>query len=511
MARIEILCCLYQMKFLRLLLSCLLLVVAEAQYNATYTGDLTYYGLQSPPGAGHCSSQFSGSSTQPWTTGVKAFMALNHPQYGDSSWCGLCIAYRALGPGSGATEPPTTFTYAQISDECPEVLMLVLCLSAPCFSSDVPPATHQPRGLSCNLWSSIQLSRLRRSRLDRSCTCRVSSLPITCLVAPQCKSGDLDIGLDGDGRWQGEWHGVACDTGGTGFYYSTQGSNNYYLKLQVSNTALTVSGVQMMVGGSYAQLTRTVDNYWQLYSASPIAIPAAVKITSSLGEVVEDSFSPSSLSGPPSQGTGQFSIPEGMEVVGGATATPVGTSGPASPQVVTPTPLPTALSSTLVPVPASTESGNCTVPVSPYGQCGGMGGDCVNLGGCQNAPLAGLCCSDGFQCTEINKWFYYCSRNSTSGAESASALITIPDYSQCGGSDVWGTTLDVVASDGVWNGTQCSTGFQCVRFDQYTWQCRDTPSVIPPALNAPVSSLNNGSAAESGNSQVSLTQASCYA
>lgn len=311
---------------------------------------------------------------------------------------------------------------------------------------------------------------------------------------------------------------MACNTGGTGFYYSTQGSNNYYLKLQVSNTALTVTGVQMMVGGSYAQLTRTIDNYWQLFSASPIAIPASVRITSALGEVVEDMFSPSSLSGPPCQGTGQFSVPAGMEVVGGgdtSLSSPAhasgGTPGPASPAFASPVPVGTAISSTHVTTPASAETGNCTIPVSPYSQCGGMGGDCENLGGCQNAPLAGLCCSDGFQCTEINKWFYYCSRNLTGGTESASDFVTLPDYSQCGGSDVWGTTLNVIARDGVWNGTQCSAGFQCVRFDKYTWLCRDIPSVIPPALNAPVSSTKNGTAAESGNSQVSLTQASCYA
>lgn len=110
---------------LRLLVLSIMLAIGSAQYNTTYTGDLTFYGLQSPPGAGHCSSQFSGSSTQPWTTGVTAFMALNAPQYGDSSWCGLCIAYRALGPGSGATRPSETFEYAQISDECPEVRSFV--------------------------------------------------------------------------------------------------------------------------------------------------------------------------------------------------------------------------------------------------------------------------------------------------------------------------------------------------------------------------------------------------
>ncbi len=108
---------------LHLLVVCFLFGHGDAQYDTSFAGDLTFYGLQSPPGAGHCSSQFSGSSTQPWTRGVTAFLALNAPQYGDSSSCGMCIAYRATGPGSGATRPSTKFAYGQISDECPEVML----------------------------------------------------------------------------------------------------------------------------------------------------------------------------------------------------------------------------------------------------------------------------------------------------------------------------------------------------------------------------------------------------
>lgn len=293
---------------------------------------------------------------------------------------------------------------------------------------------------------------------------------------------------------------MACNTGKSGFYYSTQGSNNYYLKLQVSNTALIVKGVQIKLGNSYAQLARTIDNYWQLSSGSPIAIPVSVKITSITGEVVEDTWRPSSISGPPVQGKGQFSVPKGMEVVGGGKLPAPGPSSPA--------PKPAPVSST---APASVESGNCSVPVAPYGQCGGMGGSCELLGGCQNTPLPGLCCSKGYQCSEINKWFYFCDRKPSAAVESASDLVTIPDYGQCGGGDTWGTELNVLGRDAVWNGTQCGDGFQCVRFDQHTWQCRDTPVIIPAALNAPVSSSTNGSSAESGNAQVPITQASCYA
>lgn len=53
---------------------------------------------------------------------------------------------------------------------------------------------------------------------------------------PECAEGDLDLATSGDGRWGVEWQAVQCNTGDTPVQYSFQGSNNYYLKLQVANT-----------------------------------------------------------------------------------------------------------------------------------------------------------------------------------------------------------------------------------------------------------------------------------
>ena len=53
---------------------------------------------------------------------------------------------------------------------------------------------------------------------------------------PECKSGDLDLAQSGNGRYNVEWQAVQCDTGDTPVQYSFQGSNDYYLKLQIANT-----------------------------------------------------------------------------------------------------------------------------------------------------------------------------------------------------------------------------------------------------------------------------------
>jgi len=54
-------------------------------------------------------------------------------------------------------------------------------------------------------------------------------------LCPECLAGSLDQEIAGDGRWTIEWHPVQCAVGSTPFVYSFQGSNPYYIKMQVSN------------------------------------------------------------------------------------------------------------------------------------------------------------------------------------------------------------------------------------------------------------------------------------
>lgn len=86
-------------------------------FGQTSVGDGTYYGVTN--GAGHCSFQFSNSETLPWTTGINTFVALNAPQYGDSTPCGLCLQFHGTGPGSGGDPISPSPQFALIADECP--------------------------------------------------------------------------------------------------------------------------------------------------------------------------------------------------------------------------------------------------------------------------------------------------------------------------------------------------------------------------------------------------------
>lgn len=71
--------------------------------------------------------------------------------------------------------------------------------------------------------------------------CAADAIPLTTQyvlvsnLCPECKAGDLDQEIAGDGRWKIEWHPVQCAVGSTPFVYSFQGSNPYYIKMQVSN------------------------------------------------------------------------------------------------------------------------------------------------------------------------------------------------------------------------------------------------------------------------------------
>lgn len=83
-------------------------------------------------------------------------------------------------------------------------------------------------------------------------------------LCPECHTGDLDQELNGDGRWLIEWEPVQCNVGYTSFVYSFQGSNGYYIKLQVANTRVPVRSVWWGARGKWWPMERTGDNYFQV-------------------------------------------------------------------------------------------------------------------------------------------------------------------------------------------------------------------------------------------------------
>ena len=66
-------------------------------------------------------AQYGDAYARPWTAKLARGVAMNAPQYGGSEPCGMCIAYRGTGRGSGADPVPVDeLQFALVTDLCPE-------------------------------------------------------------------------------------------------------------------------------------------------------------------------------------------------------------------------------------------------------------------------------------------------------------------------------------------------------------------------------------------------------
>jgi hypothetical protein len=83
-----------------------------------------------------------------------------------------------------------------------------------------------------------------------------------CDQCPECKFGDLDQQMGGDGRWRVEWYPVQCPVGGSNFRFGFQGGNPWYRKMMVANARVPLKSVRIWESGAWKSLTGTIDNYW---------------------------------------------------------------------------------------------------------------------------------------------------------------------------------------------------------------------------------------------------------
>jgi len=150
----------------------------------------------------------------------------------------------------------------------------------------------------------------------------ISKTPFIAFVTdkcPGCAAGDIDLNKAGDGRWKISWKSVACPIASTDkFFYKFEGSNNWYIKVQVVNAKLPIKAVAITLNNKDYPLTRSADNFW-LLSPIPIPLPSPpnnfslkVKVTSSAGETVTDTITIvggniETNNGKRIQGTAQFS------------------------------------------------------------------------------------------------------------------------------------------------------------------------------------------------------------
>eukprot|EP00026_Physarum_polycephalum_P015188 Phypoly_transcript_15813.p1 GENE.Phypoly_transcript_15813~~Phypoly_transcript_15813.p1 ORF type:complete len:283 (+),score=30.89 Phypoly_transcript_15813:98-850(+) len=111
---------------------------------------------------------------------------------------------------------------------------------------------------------------------------------------PTCESGGLDSNLGLDGAWDMEWTLIECPMPSSkpNIQFAYQGSNPYYIKIQVRNTRVPVSNVFITQGGKEVELVRTTDNFWNApkdYKGFPITTPIPIRIVSILGDSIRDS------------------------------------------------------------------------------------------------------------------------------------------------------------------------------------------------------------------------------
>ncbi len=133
---------------------------------------------------------------------------MDNPLFFNSQTCGMCIAMRGTGPGSGGITGSR--------DHAPNHRSLHLQLYGRLMLADI----LAKRSLLCFAGDPIPLT---------------TQYVLVSNLCPECKTGDLDQEKAGDGRWKIEWHPVQCAVGSTPFVYSFQGSNPYYIKMQISN------------------------------------------------------------------------------------------------------------------------------------------------------------------------------------------------------------------------------------------------------------------------------------
>uniref|UniRef100_A0A2C9M9B3 Uncharacterized protein n=1 Tax=Biomphalaria glabrata TaxID=6526 RepID=A0A2C9M9B3_BIOGL len=82
---------------------------------------------------------------------------------------------------------------------------------------------------------------------------------------------------------------VQCPVGSSTIQYAFQGSNPYYLKLQIRNARIPITGVQVHRNNVWVTMHHSGDGYWLLNDSQ--AMPAGafgIRLTAANGHVLED-------------------------------------------------------------------------------------------------------------------------------------------------------------------------------------------------------------------------------
>lgn len=142
---------------------------------------------------------------------------------------------------------------------------------------------------------------------------------------PTCAANDLDltpsafaaIGTPSNGIEPVTWQVVDCPVSGP-IAFLFQGSNPFFLKLQVRNHRYGVAGMAIQTGATYAPMTRVSDNFFQYAPGSSILFPINLRLTDVNGAAIDDTITGA---GPVNdvviQGTAQFPFCSAIILVDG--------------------------------------------------------------------------------------------------------------------------------------------------------------------------------------------------
>ncbi len=108
-------------------------------------------------------------------------------------------------------------------------------------------------------------------------------------LCPECKSGDLDLSEQAfvqiadksAGRVKISWTPVACAVSGPIGVHFKEGSNPYWMAVQVRNSRLPIKKIELQQSGNWVSLASQTYNYYVADSPDPGPGPFTFRITSS--------------------------------------------------------------------------------------------------------------------------------------------------------------------------------------------------------------------------------------
>ncbi|XP_067665001.1 expansin-YoaJ-like [Haliotis asinina] len=101
--------------------------------------------------------------------------------------------------------------------------------------------------------------------------------------------GDIELAEEGDGSWEVHIQAMQCPVGNTKIEYRFQGSNPWYIKLQVRNARLPVNSILVDRHGQLLPMKHRSDGFWELSARTEL--PIKLELTSVNGEPIRDSIS----------------------------------------------------------------------------------------------------------------------------------------------------------------------------------------------------------------------------